>query len=36
MINLSFQTATFPDNLKIAQVTPPHKKNSTLDKTNYR
>ena len=36
MINLSFQTATFPDNLKIAQVTPLHKKNSTLDKTNYR
>ena len=36
MINLSFQTATFPDNLKIAQVTSLHKKNSTLDKTNYR
>ena len=36
MIKLSIQTATFPDNLKIAQVTPFHKKNSTLDKTNYR
>ena len=36
LINKSFTTATFPDNLKIAEVSPLHKKNSTLDKSNYR
>ncbi len=36
MVNLSFQSSTFPDSLKIAQVVPVHKKNSTLDKGNYR
>ena len=36
LINQSFSTAVFPDQLKLAQVTPLHKKNSTLDKGNYR
>ena len=36
MVNLSFSTATFPNRLKTAQVVPIHKKNSTLDKGNYR
>jgi hypothetical protein len=30
LINLSINTCTFPDKLKIAQVVPIHKKNSTL------
>ena len=36
MVNLGFSTSTFPTSLKIAQVVPIHKKNSTLDKSNYR
>jgi len=36
MVNLSFESSMFPDSLKIAQVAPVHKKNSTLDKGNYR
>ena len=36
LINESFNTCTFPDTLKIAQVVPVHKKNSTLAKGNYR
>jgi len=36
MVNLSFESSIFPDSLKIAQVAPVHKKNSTLDKGNYR
>jgi hypothetical protein len=36
LINLSINTCTFPDKLKIAQVVPIHKKNSTLLKGNYR
>ena len=35
MVNLGFSTSTFPTSLKIAQVVPIHKKNSTLDKSNY-
>ena len=36
LINISISTSTFPDQLKIAQVTPLHKKNSSLEKGNYR
>ena len=36
LINTSLLTSKFPDSLKIAQVAPIHKKNSTLDKGNYR
>jgi Notch-like protein len=36
IINKSFETSTFPDKLKEAQVVPLHKKNNTLDKGNYR
>ena len=36
LINLSIETGVFPDRLKEAQVTPLHKKNNALDKTNYR
>ena len=36
MINLSIDTGVFPDSLKKAQVTPLHKKNDPLSKTNYR
>jgi hypothetical protein len=36
MINKTISTSIFPDELKIAQVAPIHKKNSTLDKGNYR
>ena len=35
-INLSFQTSTIPDRTKLAQVTPLHKKNDPMDKTNFR
>ena len=35
IINKSFETSTFPDKLKEAQVVPLHKKNNTLDKGNY-
>jgi hypothetical protein len=33
---LSIDTGVFPDSLKKAQVTPLHKKNDPLSKTNYR
>jgi hypothetical protein len=36
LINLSIDTGVFPDSLKKAQVTPLHKKNYPLSKTNYR
>ena len=36
LINISLTTSVFPDSLKLAQVIPLHKKNSTLDKSNYR
>ena len=36
LINMSFETSTFPDSLKIAQVVPIHKKNSTMCAGNYR
>jgi hypothetical protein len=36
IINKGISSSVFPDSLKIAQVTPLHKKNSTLDKSNYR
>ena len=36
MVNMSFSSSVFPETLKLAQVTPIHKKNSTLDKGNYR
>ena len=35
LINLSIRTSTFPDSIKRAQVTPLHKKNDPMDKTNY-
>ena len=35
-INLSIQTSTIPDRTKLAQVTPLHKKNDPMDKTNFR
>ena len=36
LINKSLETSEFPNSLKIAQVVPVHKKNSTLSKGNYR
>ena len=36
LINLSFSTGIFPNNLKTAKVIPIHKKGSKLDCTNYR
>jgi hypothetical protein len=33
---LSIDTSVFPDSLRKAQVTPLHKKNDPLSKTNYR
>ena len=36
LVNKSLTTSVFPLNLKKAQVTPLHKKNSTLEKGNYR
>ena len=36
IINLSFSTGIFPDNLKIAEVIPIHKKDCKLSTTNYR
>jgi hypothetical protein len=36
LISLSIDTGVFPDSLKKAQVTPLHKKNDPLSKTNYR
>ena len=34
IINLSFENGCFPDNLKLAEVTPIFKKNDYLDKEN--
>ena len=36
IVNLSLSSSTFPDSLKVAQVAPIHKKNSVLEKGNYR
>ncbi|KAK3091810.1 hypothetical protein FSP39_022788 [Pinctada imbricata] len=36
IVNFSLLKCSFPDRMKIAQVVPLHKKNSTLDKGNYR
>ena len=36
IVNLSFQTGIFPENLKAAKVIPIHKKGSKLELTNYR
>ena len=36
LINLTIECSKFPDNAKKAMVTPLHKKNSNLDKENYR
>ena len=36
LVNLSLSSSTFPDRLKEAQVAPIHKKNSVLEKGNYR
>jgi hypothetical protein len=35
LINLSINTGVFPDSLKVAQVTPIHKKYDPLNKSNY-
>ena len=36
IVNKSLSTSVFPDELKVAQIAPLHKKNSTLEKGNYR
>ena len=36
LIHLSKNTGVFPDSLKVAQITPIHKKNDPLNKSNYR
>ena len=36
IINLSFENGCFPDDLKLAEVSPIFKKNNDLDKENYR
>ena len=36
IINLSFESGCFPDDLKLAEVSPIFKKNDDLDKENYR
>ena len=36
LINLTIERSEFPDSTKNAMVTPLHKKNSNLDKENYR
>ena len=36
LINLFVNTGVFPDSLKVAQVTPIHKKNDPLNESNYR
>ena len=36
IVNYSLLNSTFPDRMKVAQVVPLHKKNSTLEKGNYR
>ena len=35
-VTYSLLNSTFPDRMKVAQVVPLHKKNSTLEKGNYR
>ena len=36
IINSSFENGCFPDDLKLAEVSPMFKKNDDLDKENYR
>ena len=36
IINVSFENACFPDELKLPEVSPIFKKNDHLDKENYR
>ena len=36
LFNRCIEESVFPDNMKVAQVVPVHKKNSVLDKSNYR
>ena len=36
IINVSFENGHFPDELKLAEVSPIFKKNNDLDKENYR
>ena len=36
LVNICFETGSFPDNLKTAKVIPLHKKDSKLDHINYR
>ena len=36
LINLTIECSKFPDNANNAMVTPLHKRNSNLDKENYR
>ena len=36
LVNRSIQSNTFPNSMKVADVVPVHKKNSTLEKGNYR
>jgi hypothetical protein len=36
LVNRCLEESVFPDNMKVAQVVPVHKKNSVLDKSNYR
>ena len=36
LVNLSFEVGEFPDILKVAKITPIHKKESKLDFLNYR
>ena len=36
IINVSFENGCFPDELKLAEVSPLFKKNNNLDKENYR
>ena len=36
IVNLSFENNCFPEDLKLAEVSPVFKKNDDLDKENYR
>ena len=36
LLNDSLETGTFPDSLKLADITPVFKKKDLLNKTNYR
>ena len=36
IINISFENECFPDNLKLAEISPIFKKNNNLDKGNHR